>query len=104
MLFRSEGTGSMARIDGYRIAGKTGTARKVQDNGQYGGYFASFIGFAPADKPALVVLVQIDEPTRGYYGGSVAAPVFQDVMSFALRARGVPPTATTPPPFRLMAP
>ena len=99
-----EGTGSAAQIPGYRIAGKTGTARKVQANGQYGGYFASFIGFAPADKPALVVLVQIDEPTRGYYGGSVAAPVFQDVMSFALRARAIPPTGTPPPPFRLMAP
>ena len=85
------GTGPRARIMGWRVAGKTGTARKLVD-GSYapGKYIASFVGFAPASDPRLVVAVMIDEPSAGqYYGGSVAAPVFAQVTQGALRLLGV---------------
>jgi cell division protein FtsI (penicillin-binding protein 3) len=89
------GTGTQAAMDEWRVAGKTGTARKPDNvRGGYkpGAYVGSFIGFAPAEKPAVVVAVVIDEPTRGYYGGSVAAPVFKEVAATALRRLGVVPT------------
>jgi cell division protein FtsI (penicillin-binding protein 3) len=89
------GTGTQAALDEWRVAGKTGTARKPDNvRGGYrpGAYVGSFIGFAPAERPAVVVAVVIDEPTRGYYGGSVAAPVFREVTSTALRRLGVVPT------------
>ena len=84
-------TGPRARIMGYRVAGKTGTAHK-QENGAYAPdkYLASFVGFAPASAPRLVVAVMIDEPSAGqHYGGMVAAPVFAQVMQGALRLLGV---------------
>jgi cell division protein FtsI (penicillin-binding protein 3) len=97
-----QGTAPEARIDGYRVAGKTGTAQRVDPScGCYRGYTASFVGFAPADDPQLVVLVVLDNPIRGHYGGAVAAPVFKDVMSFALESEKIPPTGTTPPVVRL---
>jgi len=86
------GTGPRARIMGWRVAGKTGTAHK-QENGAYAAdrYLASFVGFAPASAPRLVVAVMIDEPSAGeHYGGMVAAPVFAQVMQGALRLLGVP--------------
>jgi cell division protein FtsI (penicillin-binding protein 3) len=89
------GTGTQAALEEWRVAGKTGTARKPDTRrGGYrpGAYVGSFIGYAPAEKPAVVVAVVIDEPTRGYYGGSVAAPVFREVTSTALRRLGVVPT------------
>jgi cell division protein FtsI (penicillin-binding protein 3) len=89
------GTGTQAALDEWRVAGKTGTARKpdnVRGGYRAGAYVGSFIGFAPAERPAVVVAVVIDEPTRGYYGGSVAAPVFREVTSTALRRLGVVPT------------
>jgi cell division protein FtsI (penicillin-binding protein 3) len=89
------GTGTEAALDEWRVAGKTGTARKPDtEHGGYlpGAYVGSFIGFAPADRPAVVVAVVIDQPTRGYYGGSVAAPVFREVTAAALRRLGVVPT------------
>jgi cell division protein FtsI (penicillin-binding protein 3) len=89
------GTGTLAALDEWRVAGKTGTARKpdtVRGGYRPGAYVGSFIGFAPAERPAVVVAVVIDEPTRGYYGGSVAAPVFREVTSTALRRLGVVPT------------
>jgi cell division protein FtsI (penicillin-binding protein 3) len=89
------GTGTQAALEEWRVAGKTGTARKpdtVRGGYRPGAYVGSFIGFAPAEKPAVVVAVVIDEPTRGYYGGSVAAPVFREVTSTALRRLGVVPT------------
>ena len=92
------GTATAARIEGYRIAGKTGTARKVGENGRYNGrYISSFVGFAPADAPRLVVSVSLDEPGV-IFGGVVAAPVFQKVMGFALGALRIPPTGRVPDP------
>lgn len=92
------GTGAAAQIDGYRIAGKTGTAQRVDPAcGCYRGYNATFTGFAPADDPQLVVQVSLHDPEEGHAGGEVAAPVFQDVMSFALKTLQVPPTGTEPP-------
>jgi len=92
-------TGPRARIMGWRVAGKTGTAHK-QENGSYAAdkYLASFVGLAPASAPRLVVAVMIDEPSAGqYYGGAVAAPVFAQVMQGALRLLGVPHDAPLEP-------
>jgi cell division protein FtsI (penicillin-binding protein 3) len=94
-VVKEGGTGTLAALEEWRVAGKTGTARKPDNvRGGYkpGAYVGSFIGFAPAERPAVVVAVVIDEPTRGYYGGSVAAPVFREVTSTALRRLGVVPT------------
>jgi len=93
------GTGPRARIMGWRVAGKTGTAHK-QENGGYAAdkYLASFVGFAPASAPRLVVAVMIDEPAAGqHYGGTVAAPVFAQVMQGALRLLAVPHDAPLEP-------
>jgi cell division protein FtsI (penicillin-binding protein 3) len=95
------GTGPRARIMGWRVAGKTGTAHKLE-NGGYAAdkYLASFVGFAPASAPRLVVAVMIDEPSasrHSYYGGTVAAPVFAQVMQGALRLMGVPHDAPLEP-------
>jgi cell division protein FtsI (penicillin-binding protein 3) len=87
------GTAPRAQIMGYRVAGKTGTAHK-EEGGTYAPdkYVSSFVGFAPASHPRLLVAVMIDEPTDGqYYGGVVAAPVFAQVMAGALRILDVPP-------------
>lgn len=89
----SEGTGRNAYIEGYRVAGKTGTAQKAGPGGYMEGkYVASFIGFAPANDPRLVALVTIDEP-KGYpyYGGTLAAPIFKAVVEDALHYLQVPP-------------
>jgi cell division protein FtsI (penicillin-binding protein 3) len=89
------GTGTAAALEEWRVAGKTGTARKPDPNRRGylpGAYVGSFIGFAPAERPQVVVAVVVDQPTRGYYGGSVAAPVFKEVTSTALRRLGVVPT------------
>jgi cell division protein FtsI (penicillin-binding protein 3) len=96
-----QGTAPAARITGYRIAGKTGTAERPNGTGGYSGYTASFVGFAPADRPRLLVEVVLQNPRRGHYGGVVAAPVFHDVMAFALQTLGIGPTATRPPKARL---
>ena len=93
------GTAPRAQIMGYRVGGKTGTAHK-QENGTYAAhkYVSSFVGFAPASSPRLVIAVMIDEPSNGqYYGGAVAAPVFARVMEGALRLTGVLPDAPMKP-------
>jgi len=93
------GTGPLARIPGWRVAGKTGTAHKLV-NGAYAPdkYLSSFVGFAPVSAPRLITAVVIDEPsTGGYYGGVVAAPVFAQVMRGALRMLGVPLDAPAGP-------
>lgn len=88
------GTAPKAQIPGYRVAGKTGTAHKL-DGGHYANKFvSSFVGFAPASDPRLIVAVMIDEPSAGkHYGGDVAAPVFASVMSSSLRTLGIAPDA-----------
>jgi cell division protein FtsI (penicillin-binding protein 3) len=94
-----DGTAPRAQIMGYRIAGKTGTAHK-QENGAYAAdkYVSSFVGFAPASRPRLVVAVMIDEPSAGrYFGGTVAAPVFAQIMAGALRALDLAPDAPMQP-------
>jgi cell division protein FtsI (penicillin-binding protein 3) len=97
-----EGTAPLARIQGYRIAGKTGTAQRPGPHGyQTGQYTASFVGYAPADDPKLLVEVVLQNPRAGHFGGLVAAPVFHNVMSFALQTLKIPPTGTKPPVARL---
>ena len=88
-----EGTGYLASVDGYRVAGKTGTVRKSTVGGYVDDrYVAVFSGMAPASNPRLVMVVMINEPTAGkYYGGHVAAPVFSRVMQGALRLLDVAP-------------
>jgi cell division protein FtsI (penicillin-binding protein 3) len=95
------GTAKEAEIPGYRVAGKTGTADRVGADGRYSGKTASFIGFAPADNPEFVVAVILQNPIRGYFGGSTAGPVFKDVMTYALQQFKIPPTGTRPPVMKL---
>jgi cell division protein FtsI (penicillin-binding protein 3) len=85
------GTGGKAKIPGYTVAGKTGTAKKVI-NGQYvNQYVASFVGMAPSINPKFILAVMIDDPSKdSYYGGTVAAPVFKDIMKDALKLYDVP--------------
>jgi cell division protein FtsI/penicillin-binding protein 2 len=87
------GTGLKARVRGYRVAGKTGTAQKVEPSGVYSHtrFIASFVGFAPADNPAISMVVVVDEPHPFYYGGVVAAPVFQKVAEQTLRYLRISP-------------
>jgi cell division protein FtsI/penicillin-binding protein 2 len=88
------GTASGAAIPGFDLAGKTGTAQKVDpQTGTYSEskYIASFIGFAPARNPKLLVAVVVDEPSGDIYGGSVAAPAFSRIMAFALPYLGISP-------------
>jgi len=89
------GTAPRAQVSGYRVAGKTGTAHKLEGHGYAATkYVSSFVGFAPASDPRIVVAVMIDEPSAGqYYGGTVAAPVFSAVTGPALRMLGVPTDA-----------
>jgi cell division protein FtsI (penicillin-binding protein 3) len=89
-----EGTGGKARVAGYLVGGKTGTAQKVNPTGRgylKGSYISSFAGFFPAEEPTHVVYIAIDSPKKGYYGSDVAAPVFSKIASFILRARRVNP-------------
>ncbi|MFJ4003509.1 peptidoglycan D,D-transpeptidase FtsI family protein [Streptomyces sp. NPDC090023] len=89
-----QGTGVKARIPGYRVAGKTGTANRVDPaTGRYHGYTSSFAGFAPADKPRVTVYCAIQNATSGsYFGGQICGPVYKQVMEFALKTLQVPPT------------
>jgi len=99
------GTAPRAQVTGYRVAGKTGTAHKIEGKGYAPDkYVSSFVGFAPASRPRLIVAVMIDEPRAGqYYGGTVAAPVFSQVMAGTLRLLAAAPDAPVdnvvlPPP------
>ncbi|MGW4676493.1 peptidoglycan D,D-transpeptidase FtsI family protein [Streptomyces sp. NPDC004324] len=89
-----EGTGAKARIPGYRVAGKTGTANRVDPaTGKYHGYTSSFAGFAPADKPRITVYCAIQNATKGsYFGGQICGPIYKQVMEFALKTLQIPPT------------
>jgi cell division protein FtsI (penicillin-binding protein 3) len=98
----ANGTAPSAAIDGYRVAGKTGTAMRIDDTcGCYRGYTASFIGFAPADKPAYVISVTIQDPKGVHWGGYLGGPVFKKVMSFVLQSKGIAPTGTKVEPVAL---
>jgi cell division protein FtsI (penicillin-binding protein 3) len=92
MAVQPEGTAPKARVPGYRVGGKTGTAYKIEGGAYVRKYIASFVGLAPISDPRLVVAVMIDEPTGGaHYGGDVAGPVFSQIMGGALRTLGIPP-------------
>jgi cell division protein FtsI (penicillin-binding protein 3) len=98
----TDGTGKNGAIAGYRVAGKTGTAQRFDPRcGCYRGFTASFAGFAPADDPAIVVAVSLQNPVNGHYGGVLAGPVFNEIVSYGLQALEVPPTGATPPALRL---
>jgi len=94
-VFAPGGTASEVAIPGYKLAGKTGTANKIDPaTGEYSKsrYVASFLGFAPAADPKLLVAVMVDEPQGAIYGGTVAAPAFGDIMGFALQYLRIPPS------------
>ncbi len=98
----AEGTAPEAKIPGYRVAGKTGTAQRFDPGcGCYRGYTASFIGMAPADDPQLIVAVTLQRPVKGHYGGSLAGPVFKQIMSYALQKLQIPPTGSKAPTISL---
>jgi cell division protein FtsI (penicillin-binding protein 3) len=102
----ADGTGVNAQIPGYQVAGKTGTARKVDAAGHYvNRYMASFVGFLPAAAPKLVIAVTIDQPAT-VYGGVAAAPVFQEVARYAIQRLGIPgaPPVQLPPHVLRLAP
>lgn len=92
-VIKKDGTAYQARVDGYRVAGKTGTVKKATAGGYTEkSYLAVFVGLAPVSDPRFVIAVMVDEPSAGkYYGGLVAAPVFSKVMAGALRVYGVAP-------------
>jgi cell division protein FtsI (penicillin-binding protein 3) len=103
------GTGKEAAIDGYNVAGKTGTARKPQPNGGYTDaagnyhYMATFAGFVPAENPQLSAIVVLDEPTATIFASGASAPVFGRVAAYGLRRFSIPPPgfelpSTVPPP------
>lgn len=89
----TEGTGKTAQVEGFTVAGKTGTAQKPTPEAGYasGKYIGSFVGFAPAEDPRIAILVIIDEPQGSHYGGVVAAPVFRDIARRGLAYLGMPP-------------
>lgn len=90
-----EGTAPKAQVPGYRVAGKTGTAHKVEGGKYVSKYVASFVGFAPVSDPRIIIAVMVDEPNNGkHYGGDVAAPVFATVAANALRAMNVTPDSS----------
>ena len=90
-VITSDGTGILAKIPGYRVAGKTGTAKKSSQGGYGDKYIGSFIGIAPVSNPKFILAVMIDEPTiDSYYGGVVAGPAFQSIMSDALKLYSIP--------------
>ena len=95
-----EGTAKLGRLDGFGIAGKTGTAKKydrVLNTYNTGKYTASFVGFVPVERPRLSMIIVLDEPKEGYYGGQVCAPVFRDIARQVLRYLRVPPERQLPP-------
>lgn len=96
----TEGTGKGAAVPGYTVAGKTGTAQKPRTDGvrgyAKGKYVASFSGFLPAEDPAVVIVVTVDEPSGAIYGGTVAAPAFSRIGAFCMAHLGIPPRYSAP--------
>jgi cell division protein FtsI (penicillin-binding protein 3) len=102
MVTGSDGLAPDAAITGYRVAGKTGTAQRVDpDCGCYRGFTISFVGFAPADHPRFLAYIVIQNPRDGSGGGSAGGPVFHDIMSYTLQKYGVAPTGTSAPKLPL---
>lgn len=102
----ARGTATAAQLDGYRVAGKTGTTNKVGEDGRYSptDYNASFVGFVPARRPVFAIIVVIDTPRAGHhYGGDVSAPIFKRIAQAALRQYGVPPTVNPAAPVIVAA-
>ncbi len=103
MVAQPGGTALQAQVSGYRVAGKTGTAHKLE-GGRYAKdrYLSTFVGYAPASSPRFIIAVMLDEPSAGrYFGGVVAAPVFSRIMAEVLRMRNVPPDASASPVMSL---
>jgi cell division protein FtsI (penicillin-binding protein 3) len=101
VVAEEEGTGNLAKVEGYTVAGKTGTAQKVV-NGRYSttDYNVSFVGFVPSRKPQFVIIVVVDSPHKvPPYGGTVSAPIFQRIASAALRQYGIAPSINAAPPI-----
>ncbi len=95
MVTSPTGTAPKAQVPSYRVAGKTGTAHKVEHGKYVNKYVASFVGFAPASNPRIIIAVMVDEPTNGmHYGGDVAAPIFSTVAANALRSMNVAPDSS----------
>jgi cell division protein FtsI (penicillin-binding protein 3) len=95
----ARGTGTRAAVDGYSVAGKTGTARIPSPSGYTNDHVVSFVGFAPAEDPQLVISVSLDRPTdTSLFGGDTAAPLFSEIATFALRHLRIPPTNVSPRP------
>jgi cell division protein FtsI (penicillin-binding protein 3) len=102
-----KGTAPLGQIEGFRVAGKTGTAQRANPECncyEGGGYVTTFVGFAPADDPQYVVAVDLERPSSDAEGGQVAAPVFADIMRYALTADGIVPSGTPRPDFVLEGP
>ena len=95
----ADATGTQARVNGYRVAGKTGTGKRLVDGQYTSSNYGSFIGMAPADNPRYVIAVSAEVPHGT--GGEVAAPAFSKMMSYLLLQNRVPPSATKPPTFRI---
>ena len=93
-----EGTGTLAKVKGYTVAGKTGTAQKIEPNGTYSHsrFVASFVGFAPVENPQLTIAIIVDEPRPYYYGGVVSAPIFKSITQEALRYLEIPRKVAEP--------
>jgi cell division protein FtsI/penicillin-binding protein 2 len=93
----SDGTGAEASVPGYEVAGKTGTAQKARKGGggyEEGAYISSFAGFVPSESPGVLIIVTLDEPTKGYYGGTVAAPSFSRLGRFCVAHLKLPPATS----------
>jgi membrane peptidoglycan carboxypeptidase len=102
----NKGTGKASQLEGFTAAGKTGTAQKIDPNGHYSHtrFIASFVGFAPIERPAFAIVVTVDEPHGKYYGGEVAAPVFQKIAQKTLRYLSILPDQDLKPNQRSMKP
>jgi cell division protein FtsI (penicillin-binding protein 3) len=91
-----DGTAPKAALDHYSVAGKTGTAQKVENGFYVRKYFSSFIGFLPADNPQICISVTMDDPKRGYYGGQTAAPVFKQIAERTANYLNIRPDIVEP--------
>ena len=92
-VIQEGGTGTDAAIEGFTVAGKTGTAQKTDENGTYakGKYIASFVGFTPVENPEIAILVVVNEPKKNHYGGIVAAPAFKKIALETLNYLNITP-------------